>query len=259
MSKVSAVLITYNEAGNILRALRSLERLADDIVVVDSCSDDGTPELCRDFGARVYSRAWTGYSSAKNWGNSLARHPWILSIDADEEVSEALRKSLLCHLETPWTPETVFSFNRLTSYCGHWIRHSGWYPDRKIRLWHRDFGQWEGDIHETLVFRGTPQQIHLKGDLLHYSFPSEEDYLRQRAKFAALSAKSMYHNGQKAGLLKLWLSPVVRFLRDYLIRGGLLAGGNGLKICRMNAGAVSMKYRTLRSLHATGRRQHPSD
>jgi glycosyltransferase involved in cell wall biosynthesis len=254
MLKLSAVIITLNEEENILRALRSLEGLVAEVVVVDSGSTDQTLEICRVNGARLFSRPWEGYSSAKNFGNSMATHQWILSLDADEELSPELRTSLIRFTESDPGMDTVVSFNRLTRFCGTWIRHSGWYPDRKRRIWHRDFGRWEGDIHEELCFVGAPREIHVSGDLLHYSFPDMEHYLRQRDRFATLAAEAMHRRGQKASVAKVWLAPVVRFLRDYLLRRGVLHGTTGWRVCRLNAEGVWMKYSRLRQLNVTDRR-----
>ncbi len=254
MLKISVVIITLNEERNIMRALRSVEGIADEVVVLDSGSTDRTVEICRDYGAKVFHKEWLGYAAAKNHANRLASNPWILSLDADEALTEELRHSITAQLNKPLEPSTVFSFNRLTNYCGHWIRHSGWYPDRKIRIWHRDVGQWEGDIHEVLVFTGSPERIHLAGDLLHYSFPTKEDYLRQQRNFARLSAESMYRRGKRGALLKVWFAPAVRFVRDYFFRLGFLDGRVGFEVCRLTAGGVLMKYRMLHQMQTTARR-----
>lgn len=251
MPQLSAVIITKNEADNISRALSSLKGITDDIVVIDSGSVDSTVEICLGFGARVYTRTWEGYSSAKNYGNSIALNPWILSIDADESVSDELRSSILKNIPHDLPVERVYSMNRITNYCGKWIRHSGWYPDTKIRIWHRDFGHWQGDIHEVLRFSGSPEKIHLKGDLLHYSFPTRDDYLTQRENFTNLAANSLFQQGKKAGILKLWLSPAIRFIRDFVFNMGFLDGKAGLEVCRGTAHGVFMKYKKLRKLYST--------
>ena len=251
---LSTVIITLNEARNIERAILSVKGISDDIVVVDSGSTDDTAGICRRHGARVIVRSWEGYSATKNFANTQATNPWILSLDADESLSPELKDSIRDHLKGDLPLNRVFSFNRLTSYCGRWIHHSGWYPDRKIRIWHRDFGQWEGIIHETLAFRGKPEVVHLRGDLLHYSFHTREEYLKQMDNFTSLAAESLFRSGRRAGYPKIILAPAIRFLRDYFIRGGFRDGREGLEVCRGSARAVSMKYKKLRKLwDATGR------
>lgn len=254
MPQLAAVIIACNEAAIIGKALRSLQGVADEIVVVDSGSQDETPEICAESGATVFYRPWEGYAAAKNFGNSMATHPWILSIDADEVLSETLIDALIKVKQQEWCEYTAFSFNRLTNYCGQWIRHSGWYPDTKIRVWHRDYGRWEGTIHEQVVFVQTLDIVHLKGDLLHYSFPARADYLRQREHFSTMSAEAMFAEGKRVGWLKVILSPVVRFLRDYLINRGFLDGAAGLEVCLGTAKGVYMKYRKLKKLQLTARR-----
>ena len=146
MTKLSVVIITYNEERNIARCLESIKDIADEIVVVDSRSTDGTREICRRYGAKFFPEDWKNYSEQKNHGNRLATNDWILSIDADEEVSGELRRSIVewKRLDAP-----VFAcFNRLTNYCGKWIRHCGWYPDPKLRIFDATRAKWVGDVHE---------------------------------------------------------------------------------------------------------------
>ena len=154
MEKITAVIITKNEERNIGRCLESLKGVADEVVVVDSGSTDRTEALCREAGVRFVSHPWEGYSGQKNYANSLATHPWILSIDADEALSPTLRESILALKHSDNSQFSIlnsqFSFNRLTNYCGHWIRHCGWYPDVCTRLFHRDVMEWDGTVHEEL-------------------------------------------------------------------------------------------------------------
>ena len=149
---LTAVIITKNEERNILRCLNSLLDVADEIVVVDSGSTDRTEEICNSFNVKFVQQEWLGYSEQKNFANNLASNDWILSIDADEELSEKLKNSISELKNQRLSDDEVFSMNRLTNYCGHWIRHCGWYPDRKIRIWNRTVGKWQGEIHETIEF-----------------------------------------------------------------------------------------------------------
>ena len=144
--QISAVIISHNEERNIRRCLESVQSVADEIVVVDSLSEDKTEEICNEFNVKFVKQQWLGYSEQKNLANNLATNDWILSIDADEELSEELKKSILELKNNNISDDNVFSMNRLTNYCGHWIRHCGWYPDRKIRIWNRNVGMWKGEI-----------------------------------------------------------------------------------------------------------------
>ncbi len=250
-NNLSIVIITLNEERNVPRLLESVKGLTDDIVVVDSGSVDATVQLCMEKGARVVTRKWEGYAATKNFANSLAKYPWILSLDADEALSPRLRQSIEDQLGMEWPENRVFSFNRLANYCGKWIRYGGWYPDRKIRIWHRDFGRWEGKVHEKLSFRSAPEVVHLKGDLLHYSYYQVSEHRERAAKYASLHAEAMHAKGKKARSLKLLGGPVVRFIKDYFLRGGILDGRAGLTIAWISAGAVYKKHTLLRKLNQT--------
>ena len=166
---ISAVIITKNEERNIRRCLESVKDVVDEIVVVDSLSTDATEEICRGYNVKFVKQQWLGYSDQKNYANGLASNDWILSIDADEQLSEELKTSINEIKKNDISEDKVFSMNRLTNYCGKWIRHCGWYPDKKIRIWNRNVGSWSGEIHETIVFSAKTNEILLEGDLLHYS------------------------------------------------------------------------------------------
>ena len=163
MPKLSVVIITFNEEQNIARCLDSVQGVADDVVVLDSFSTDATERISRKYDVNFIQRKWEGYSRTKNFANNQAKYDWILSLDADEALSDKLRASIL-EIKSREIPETC-SFNRLTNYCGNWIRHSGWYPDVKVRLFERNQGHWEGKIHEQLVFKTEMPVLHLEGDL----------------------------------------------------------------------------------------------
>lgn len=251
---LSVVIISFNEERNIARALLSLQGLSDDIIMVDSGSTDQTEVLGEKYGARVIHREWEGYSAAKNFGNSQARYPWILSLDADEALSDELRQSIRDAFKPDLPHNHAFSFNRLANYCGKWIHHSGWYPDRKIRIWHRDAGQWEGSIHERIVFREKPLVMHLRGNLLHYSYYSVDEHRVKAERYAALQAQALYSRGKRSGYVKLLLAPLFRFVRDYIAKGGFLDGRAGFTICSLSARTVFLKYVKLRKMWAIDRR-----
>lgn len=245
---ISAVIITHNEERNILRCLKSVQDVVDEIVVVDSFSTDDTEKICNEFNVRFVKQQWLGYSEQKNLANNLASNDWVLSIDADEELSEELKKSIK-ELKNKDIPDhKVFSMNRLTNYCGHWIRHCGWYPDRKIRVWNRKVGSWNGEIHETIVFSTDVDETVLKGDLLHYSFATAQDYENQMFKFAKMRGQHYFMKGKRhAGFYKA-VSPVFSFVQHYLFQLGFLDGADGFHICRIAAKATRLKYRTLKEL-----------
>lgn len=245
---ISVVIITHNEEDNILRCLNSVQDVADEIVVVDSGSTDNTEIICNDFGVKFVHQDWLGYSEQKNFANSLAANDWILSIDADEEISDELRQSIFKYKNQHIPHDMVFSMNRLTNYCGHWIRHCGWYPDRKIRIWNRTVGKWEGKIHETIKFSTEVKEKVLQGDLLHYSFATPEDYENQQFKFAKMRGEHYFQKGKKHAGFYMFVSPIFSFIQHYFFQLGFLDGADGFHICRIAAKATRLKYRTLKEL-----------
>lgn len=243
---ITAVIITHNEERNILRCLNSVQDVVDEIVVVDSGSTDHTENICNDFGVKFVHQDWLGYSEQKNFANSLASNDWILSIDADEELSDELKHSILKYKSKHIPHDMVFSMNRLTNYCGHWIRHCGWYPDRKIRLWNRNIGKWNGIIHETIEFTQPVEEKCLKGDLNHYSYYSIEDHIRQADKFTTLTAEEAYKKGKRCNSIwKLRVKTFWKFFHDYVFELGFLDGYYGYVVCKISAFATFMKYSKL--------------
>lgn len=247
--KISAVIITQNEERDIARCLLSLHGVADEVVVVDSGSTDRTEQICREHNARFFCHPWQGYSMQKNYANSLAENNWILSIDADEALSETLRQSVIKLKTSDIAENQVFSVNRLTNYCGNWIRHCGWYPDRKVRLFCRNAKRWQGDIHEILAdTTGTTSETTLNGDLLHYSYHSVEQHIRQADKFTTLTARQAFEKGKKAPLASIIFKPRWKFCRDYFFKLGFLDGYAGYQVCKISAFATFLKYSKLRML-----------
>ena len=247
MEKLSVVIITFNEDKNIRRCLESVQDIADEIIVSDSFSTDRTEEICKEFGTKFYKKKWEGYSNQKNNANNLASNNLIFSIDADEALSEKLKKSI-AEIKLSAKANTAFKINRLTNYCGKWIHHCGWYPDTKLRIWFKEEGKWEGELHEKLVFDNEPQTTTLKGDLLHYSYYTLEDHYKQVEKFTNIAAQDYFDRNKKVTLIKLWLSPVVKFIRDYFLKLGFFDGKSGFRICYISAGATYLKYKKLRVL-----------
>lgn len=194
-TNISAVIITHNEENNIEDCIKSLKGIVDEVIVVDSFSTDNTQQICERLGANFFQRKWEGYSSAKNWGNSLSKGNYILSIDADERLSEKLRSSILIHKHNL---TGTYTFNRLTNYCGRWIKNSGWYPDKKTRIFPKEGSFWnENALHEKLVFTSQLQDTFLEGDLLHYSFSSIERHISKINNYTTIEASEAYKAGEK--------------------------------------------------------------
>ena len=210
MVGIAVVVITHNEEQNIERCLNSVQGVADEIIVVDSGSTDRTEEICKSFNAHFEFRKWDGYAGQKNYANSLVRCEYILSLDADEVLSKELKASIL---DRKAALKGVYGFHRLTNYCGNWVRHSGWYPDTKWRLFPKGIANWEGDfVHEELVFTDSPQKHLLEGDLLHYSYVNAIDHRKRADKYSALTAKKLFQEGKSASPLKPYLSGLGRWL-----------------------------------------------
>ncbi len=247
MHELSAVVITYNEAENIEACVSALCRVAQEVLVVDSQSTDQTQEIARKAGAKVLETEWQGYSKTKNFANQQASFDWILSIDADEVLSEELILSLLNLVPDP---KKVYALDRLTNYCGQWIRHSGWYPEWKIRLFNRKISHWEGAfVHEKLQHQKAVTTERLHGKLFHYSYKTSEDHLQRIRKYARLSAMELQAKGKKSNFLKRWISPSIRFLKTLLFKKAFLDGKNGWIISKRNAYLVHLKYTILSDLN----------
>ncbi len=242
MNCLTATLITLNEEQNLPRALASLRDLVDEIVVVDSGSGDRTREIAAAAGARVFLRGWTDYSDQRNFAAAQAAQDWILSIDADEELSAELRKSLADWKQSE--PRAVaYEVARLASYRGQWMRHSGWYPDRKVRLYRRDLAQFTGTVHESLRIEGPVGW--LEGDLLHYAYRTTAEHAAKVEKYTDLAAWQLFAAGRRNWRAAMILAPPWAFLHAYILQQGFRDGADGWQIARMSARYVYLKYRKL--------------
>lgn len=240
----SAVIITKNEVENIEPCLKALTKITNDIVVIDGDSTDGTVALCEQYGARVFKNEWLGYAATKNLGNTKAHNDWILSIDADEVLSEELIRSIqtLMPLEN-----NVYALDRISSLYGKWIHYSGWYPDWKPRFFNRNQVQWQGDyVHETLNIPKNIKVKKLKGKLWHYTYKNEEDHKNRLERYAQLAAAEMYAKGKKPTFIKRIFSPLARFFKHFILQKGFLDGKSGWIIAKENARMVSKKYALLK-------------
>jgi len=248
MPKISVVIITYNEEKNIGRCLDSVEGIADDIVVVDSYSTDNTEKICRDYGVRFIKHQFDGHIEQKNWAITQAKYPHILSLDADEVLSDKLKRSII-NVKNNWKHDGYY-FNRLTNYCGKWIRHSSWYPSRKLRLWDSRKGNWGGrNPHDKFILKKGSTKKFLKGDLMHFSYYSIHEHIRQINKFSDIVATSLYQEGRRASRINIIINPLWRLFRDYFIKLGFLDGFYGLVISVNSAHETFLKYSKLRRIH----------
>lgn len=245
MNALSAVIITLNEERNIGRCVQSLQGIADEIIVVDSFSNDATESICKSLGVKFVKHQWEGYVKQKQFANTLASNDLIFSIDADEAVSPELAESIL-KIKELGTSKKVFSMNRLMNYCGKWIRHGGWYPEYKIRIFDRRFVGWTGgQVHETLSIPDDFEIIRIDGDLYHFSYYSEAEFCRQTEKFAHMSAEDAIAKGKKGTVLAAYFHCFWRFVRDYVFKTGFLDGKTGFRISLINAKSVFLKRKLI--------------
>ena len=234
---VSATIITYNEEDRIAAAIASLS-CCDEVLVIDSESTDRTREIAARCGARVVQRKWEGYSRQKNFAAEQAANDWILSIDADERVSVELSNEILAWKALE-TAANAFSMPRRVFYFGKWIQHSGWYPDRKIRLYHRRRARWTGDfVHERLSVEGPISE--LSGDLLHFPYRSWADQMQRADRYIELAAREA-KSSRAGGSFKLLAGPPVAFLRAFVLRAGFLDGWRGAAIAYSAARYVFLR------------------
>lgn len=248
MIKISVVIITFNEERNIDRCIKSVLDIADEIVVLDSLSTDKTKEICLKYPVRFIEQPFLGHIEQKNNALEFASYPHVLSLDADEALSEELKKSIL-EVKHNWNADGYY-FNRLTNFCGTWVRHSGWYPDKKLRLWVKEKGQWGGlNPHDMVMMAPASKVKFLKGDLTHYSYYSMEDFFNRTKKYAIISARSLRLQGTKFTYFNLIFSPTWRFFKNYFVELGFLDGKVGYIISRTMAHGVYLKYKELSQIY----------
>ncbi len=255
MQRLSVAIITFNEERNIRRCLESVNGLADEIVVVDSFSTDGTADICAEFGATFIENPFAGHIEQKNFAVSQCSNELVLALDADEALSDVARESVKAVKEGRWAADG-YIFNRANYYCGKHIRHCGWYPDPSLRLWARTKGSWGGhNPHDKFSMHEGCTTRHLDGDLLHFSYYSIEDHVSRLNTYSTISAASKFDQGIKSNFLKMLLYPSWRFFRDYIIKLGFLDGYYGLIICVNSAHEVFQKYVKLAELWRGSHRQ----
>ena len=245
--QISVVIITFNEEKNIGRCLDSVQKVADEIVVVDSFSTDGTEAICTEKGARFIQHAFDGHIEQKNWAITQAKYQCVLSLDADEALDEQLVASILS-VKTNWTHDG-YSMNRLNHFCGKWIKHGGWYPDRKLRLWDTNNGKWGGiNPHDFYLMNHDATSKHILGDILHYTYYEISEHIDQINYFTDISAQAYYKKGKRSDLLKIHIRPKLVFLKMFILKLGFLDGYYGWVIARNSAHSTFLKYVKLREI-----------
>ena len=253
--EISAVLIALNEEKRLEAALKSVQGVVSEIVVVDGGSTDGTVRLAKRYTDKVFERTWTNFADQKNFANSQATRPWILSLDADERVSLELREEILA-LKGVEPSCAAFAIPRQVHYLGRWIRHSGWYPDRKLRLFRADRARWEGDyVHEELVLSGPVEK--LEAPIHHFTYTGIADHVARINRFSDLGAQKLYAKGRKCRFIHLVGWPAGRFIRSYFLKLGFLDGFPGFVIAVLNGYSVFIRYAKLREIWKKGERIEP--
>ncbi len=249
--KISLVIIAYNEEKRISQCIKSALEVVDEVLVVDSFSKDRTVEISKGLGARVIQNTFTGHIEQKNFALQHAAFDYILSLDADESLSEELKENIK-GIKQNWQAD-AYRMNRLTSYCGKWIRHGTWYPDKKIRLFKKDAGVWNGsNPHDRFDLKEGKKVMFIKGDILHYTMDSISDHMKQMDYFTEIMARDLHKAGIKSSYLKIFLSPVTKFVKSYLIKMGFLDGYYGLVIAINSAHASFLKYAKLMDFNRRG-------
>jgi glycosyltransferase involved in cell wall biosynthesis len=248
---VSVCIIAGNEAARIHGALESVAGWTSEIIVVlDEKPGDNTGEIALSFGAKVFREPWKGHAAHRNFASEKAGQPWLFGLDADEEVSPELRDEIIRVLTTSKTYSlpAAYSFPRCTFYCGRWIRHGDWYPDRKVRLWQRGQGQWAGSPHEKLIIQGSVGR--LQSELLHYSMDSLEHQIKKTISSANYFVQECADHRREVSQADLVFRPWWRFMRGYFLRRGFLDGHQGFIIAWMTAFYTFLRYAKVREAQA---------
>ncbi|MBK7141275.1 MAG: glycosyltransferase family 2 protein [bacterium] len=245
MSRLSVIMITLNEEANLARALSSVN-WADEIVVVDSGSTDRTVEIAQSFKAKVFQSAWEGFGRAKQSAADHATGEWLLSLDADEEISPALAieiKQVISSADS----YPGYSLPRKTMFLGRWILHCGWYPDHVLRLFKRSAGRFDTAlVHERVLLQG--DEGRLTGEILHYSYPNLELYLEKLNRYTTLGAEESWREGKRANWFHVVVKPPIAFFKHYISKRGFLDGLEGFILCALSAMSVMVKYAKLRHM-----------
>ncbi len=248
MPQLSVVIIAFNEEKYIEQCLKSVVDVADEIVVVDSFSTDSTIEICKKYNVKIIQQQFLGYKDQKNFALSQASNDHILSLDADEALSEELRKEIF-EIKNNWLFD-AYIIKRLNNYCGRWIYHTSLYPERKIRLFDRRKGRWGGNnVHEVVQMNREAKVKLLNGHLLHWLYDTYDEHLHKINQFTTISAQEYFRLGVKPSIRRLIINPFWRFVHSYFIKTGFIEGKEGFVISRMLAFSCFLKYAKLRRLY----------
>lgn len=243
LNKISACVITHNEEAKIGRCLASVA-WCDEIIVLDSFSTDRTLEICREYTDKIYQHEWMGYIGQRNLIREMATNPWVLFLDADEEVSPQLRRALQKEFAERTGEIVGYRFPRQVYYLGKWIRHGEWYPDIKLRLFKKSEGRSAGvEPHDQVVVNGAVKTIH--APLWHYTYDDIWDHLNTMNRFSGISAEAKYRGGARFRWRDFLFRPAWRFFKGYVIKLGLLDGRRGFLIAAISSVGVAMKYAKL--------------
>ncbi|OIQ16749.1 MAG: glycosyl transferase [Bacteriovorax sp. MedPE-SWde] len=247
MIKLSAAIITFNEEHNIERCINSLKGIADEIVVVDSFSTDKTAEICKSLGVTFIENKFSGHIEQKNFILTQTTHDYVLSLDADEALDEELKESIL-NVKSNFKFDG-YSFNRLTNYVDKWIYRCGWYPDKKLRLFDKTKAKWAGvNPHDIIEMIEGSKTTQLSGNILHYSYDSISDHINQTNKFTTIAAKEAFERGVRSSTFKIISRPILKFLKDYFLKRGILDGRYGFIICCINSLSALLKFSKIKDL-----------
>lgn len=242
---LSAVIITNNAKETIGKCIDALLQVTNDVVVVDSGSDDGTKEICLNKPVHYFEKAWEGYSANKNFGNEKAKNDYILSIDSDEILSDELILSIRAEFQKPVLSD-AYNIRFLTNFCEKWIRFGSWNPEWHVRIFNKKKIQWQlFDVHETLNIQPTHKISKLKGIVWHYSYSTEQAHLRKIESYTSLFAERGFKTGKKASMPKAWASAFFTFLSSYVLKLGFLDGYYGYVVAKNNAWYSYLKYKKL--------------
>lgn len=254
MQPLSVVIITYNEEHNIGRCIASVKKVADEVIVLDSYSTDDTVAIARGYGAIVYQEKFRGYIGQKNLAIQFASNNYVLSLDADEALDDRLVSSILEAKKT--FSARAYRMNRCTNFCGRFIHHGLWYPDKKVRLFDRRIAKWGGlNPHDKIELEKGFTFEHLKGDILHYSFNTVEDLIWQNNRLSSIAAASLYAIGRRSSWFKMLVRPAWAFLNGFFFRMGFLDGFDGFAVAVNTSHQVFLKYSKLYRLQRTKHKQ----
>ncbi len=238
--KLSVVIITLNEEDRLEPALASCRKIADEFVIVDSYSTDGTLDIARKYGAKIFQKPFDDFSSQKNYATECAEFDWVFHIDADERLSPELETEILNLKALDLPPADAYRIKRRTFYINRWIRHSGWYPDKKIRMYRKVVARWHKRVHEHLKVEGSVKD--LSGDLEHYSYRNISDHIIRANRYASIQAEDLKSRSSGYLWLQLIFNPGIGFLKRYLVKLGFLDGFAGVVIAVVASFGIALKY-----------------